>query len=127
MIKKSKAPPEKSPPKAQTKKPASAAALKTVAKKTGTGSSQKKSPGSQSASKQPATASQKLTMPERVGLTAGNIWHYLIENGDTKVSTLVRELPEEEKIIQRSLGWLARENKIILETSGPAETVVIRE
>jgi hypothetical protein len=31
----------------------------------------------------------------------------LAENGATSVAKLVKELSEEEKIIQRSIGWLA--------------------
>jgi len=54
-------------------------------------------------------ATPGMTNPERVGLTAGSIWHYLTENGTTSVAKLVRELTEEEKIIQRSIGWLAQE------------------
>ncbi|MEQ1560160.1 MAG: winged helix-turn-helix domain-containing protein [Methyloglobulus sp.] len=65
----------------------------------------------------------EVTMPERVGLTAGDIWHYLNKNGATAVAKLVRELPEEEKIIQRSIGWLAQEGKIALDTIDRVETI----
>lgn len=65
----------------------------------------------------------ELTLPERVGLTAGSIWHYLSENGSSPVAKLVRELPEEEKVIQRSIGWLAQEGKIMLNTSDNVETI----
>ena len=66
-------------------------------------------------------------MPERVGLTAGSIWHYLTENGATSVAKLVRELPEDEKIIQRSIGWLAQEDKVILDTIDRIETLSLKE
>ena len=65
----------------------------------------------------------EITMPERVGLTAGSIWRYLSENGATPVAKLVRDLPEEEKIIQRSIGWLAQEGKITLNTIDKVETI----
>jgi hypothetical protein len=61
-----------------------------------------------------------------VGLTAGNIWHYLEKNGATPVAKLLRELPEEEKIIQRSIGWLAQEGKIILDTVDRVETIALK-
>jgi outer membrane biosynthesis protein TonB len=65
----------------------------------------------------------EMTMPERVGLTAGDIWHYLDKNGATAVAKLVSALPEEEKIIQRSIGWLAQEGKITLEPIDRVETI----
>ena len=68
----------------------------------------------------------EMAMPERVGLTAGDIWHYLDKNGATAVTKLVRELPEEEKIIHRSIGWLAQEGKITLETIGRVETIGLK-
>jgi len=40
---------------------------------------------------------------------------------------LIRELPEEEKIIQRSIGWLAQEGKITLTTVARAETIALKD
>ncbi len=74
-----------------------------------------------------ATEAPSLTMTERVGLTSGSIWHYLTENGATSVSVLVKALTEEEKIIQRSIGWLAQEGKITLETVGRTETIALKK
>ena len=65
----------------------------------------------------------ELPVSERVGLTAGSIWQYLSENGSTSVAKLVRDLPEEEKIIQRSIGWLAQEGKITLDIIDKVETI----
>jgi Winged helix-turn-helix domain (DUF2582) len=64
-----------------------------------------------------------MATPERVGLTAGDIWRYLDKNGATAVAQLARELPEEEKTIQRSIGWLAQEGKITLDTIDRVETI----
>jgi hypothetical protein len=65
----------------------------------------------------------EMTMSERVGLTAGDIWHYLDKNGATVVAKLVRELPEEEKVIQRSIGWLAQEGKIVINIIDRVESI----
>ncbi|WP_026147272.1 winged helix-turn-helix domain-containing protein [Methylomonas sp. MK1] len=67
-------------------------------------------------------------MHERIGLTAGVIWHHLAENGATPVAKLVYVLPEEEAIIQRSIGWLAQEDKITLSARGGdhVETIVLK-
>jgi hypothetical protein len=75
----------------------------------------------------PVAATPEMTMPERVGLSAGSIWHYLTENGATSVANLVRELTEEEKIIQRSIGWLAQESKITLDIVDRVETIALKE
>ena len=124
-------------PKTTTEKPASKVKAKaeqpitTVATKA---TSKKPSPDQKPAKKiqavapppQPDAAAPEIAMPERVGLTAGNIWHYLTENGATPVAKLVRELPEEEKIIQRSIGWLAQEGKITLDTVDRVETIALK-
>lgn len=81
---------------------------------------------SQAVATQPVVTTTAMTSPERVGLTAGSIWHYLAENGATSVSKLVRELPEEEKTIQRSIGWLAQEGKITLNTMDRVETIALK-
>jgi len=71
----------------------------------------------------PVVASTEIAPSERVGLTAGSIWHYLAENGATPVAKLIKEVPEEEKIVQRSIGWLLQEGKIALDTVDRVEIV----
>jgi pyruvate/2-oxoglutarate dehydrogenase complex dihydrolipoamide acyltransferase (E2) component len=93
----------------------------------------KPSPDQKPVKKAPAVAPEpvasipEMTMSERVGLTAGSIWHYLDENGATPVAKLVRELTEEEKIIHRSIGWLAQEGKIMLDVVDQVETLALKE
>jgi hypothetical protein len=50
----------------------------------------------------------------------------LNEHGSTSVAKLIKELPEEEKIIQRSIGWLAQEDKITLSIVDRAETIALK-
>lgn len=85
-----------------------------------------KSPEPKAPDTKPASTVPELSASERVGFTAGNIWHYLNDNGATSVAKLIRELPEEEKIIQRSIGWLAQEGKITLSTLDRAETITLK-
>ena len=75
----------------------------------------------------PVAVIPEIPMPERIGLTAGSIWHYLAENGATPVAKLVKEHTEEEKIIQRSIGWLAQEGKITLDVVDRIETLALKE
>jgi hypothetical protein len=81
----------------------------------------------QAVAPKPIGALPGMTNLERVGMTAGWIWRYLAENGATPVAKLVRELPEEDKIIQRSIGWLAQEGKITFDPVDRVETIVLKE
>lgn len=74
----------------------------------------------------PIVAAVNLPLAERVGLTAGSIWHYLSENGATSVAKLLAALSEEEKVIQRSIGWLAQEDKIHIDTANRVETITLK-
>ena len=125
IMKKSKTTTEKPVPKAKTEKPTTTVATKATSKKPS--SNQKPVKKTQAVAPQPDAAVPEMAMPERVGLTAGNIWHYLTENGATPVAKLVRELPEEEKIIQRSIGWLAQEGKITLNSVDRVETIILND
>jgi Winged helix-turn-helix domain (DUF2582) len=116
-------------PKTTSKKPAQAkqpiATAATKAKKPNP--VQKNAKNAQAVDAETVAAKPEITMPERVGLTAGSIWHYLSDNGATPVAKLVREITEEEKIIQRSIGWLAQEGKITLDTVDRVETIALKE
>ena len=124
IMKKPKTTTEKPAPKAKAEQPITTVATKATPKKP---SPDHKTPKkAQVVTPKPVVATPEMAMPERVGLTAGNIWHYLVENGETSVAKLVRVLPEEEKIIQRSIGWLAQEGKITLDTVDRAETIALK-
>ena len=123
IMKKPKTTTEKPVPKAE--QPIAAVATKATPKKPSP--DQKPPKKAQAMAPKPFEATPEMAMPERVGLTGGSLWHYLAENGATSVAKLVRELPEEEKIIQRSIGWLAQEGKIILDTVDRVETLALKE
>lgn len=115
---------EKNVSKEKTELPAATKITETTPKKPGP---KKQSLNkAQAVSPQPIVATPEIAMSERVGLTAGSIWHYLTEHGSSSVTKLVRELPEEEKIIQRSIGWLAQEGKITLDTIDRVESIALK-
>ena len=124
IMKKPKTTTEKPVPQAKAAQPTTTVAAKATPKKPSP--DQKTPKKAQVVTPKPVAAIPEMAMPERVGLTAGNIWHYLAENGATSVAKLVRELPEEEKIIQRSTGWLAQEGKITLDTVDRVETIALK-
>jgi len=86
----------------------------------------KKASPKPTARKKAETVNPELAISQRVGLTAGSIWNYLTENGDTSVSKLVATLAEDEKIIQRSIGWLAQEDKITLNIADRVEIISLK-
>jgi Winged helix-turn-helix domain (DUF2582) len=125
IMKKSKTTTEKPVPKVKAEQPMATVVTKAMPKKPSPDQKTPKKP--QVVAPKPVAATPEITMPEHVGLTAGSIWHYLAENGATPVAKLVRELTEEEKIIQRSIGWLAQEGKISLDVVDRVETIALKE
>ncbi len=123
-MKKTKTITEKPAPKAKAEKPITTVAVKPAQKKAST--EKKPVKKVQTAVSKPVAAAAELTLSERVGMTAGSIWHYLAKNGATPIAKLIRDLPEEEKIIQRSIGWLAQEVKITLDTVDRVETIALK-
>ena len=124
IMKKSKTTTEQPVAKAKAEQPIAPVATKATPKKPSP--DQKPAKKAQAVAPKPVAPMPEMDMPERVGVTAGNIWHYLAENGATPVAKLIRELPEEEKIVQRSIGWLAQEGKITLDTINRVETIALK-
>ena len=117
--------PEVAMPDAKAGQPVAAVVTKAIPKKPSPApKTTKKAPVEAT---KPVVAMPEMTMPEQVGLAAGSIWHYLAENGATSVAKLVNELSEEEKITQRSIGWLAQEGKITLDVVNRVETLALKE
>jgi hypothetical protein len=109
--------------KPKTEKPVKTAATEAKPKKP---SPAAKIPKQAKAEAPVAKAAADVTVSERVGLTAGSIWNYLNQNGATPVAKLLKELAEEEKIVQRSIGWLAQEGKIMLSITEKVETIELK-
>ncbi len=117
--------PEKAMPDVKAEQPVAAVVTKAIPKKPSPAPKTPKKAPVEAA--KPVVAMPEMTMPEQVGLAAGSIWHYLADNGATSVAKLVNELSEEEKIIQRSIGWLAQEDKITLNVVNRGETLALKE
>lgn len=54
-------------------------------------------------------------MITRIGIAAGDIWHYLDENGKVKFSSITRDINKPCDLLLMSLGWLAREGHVKVE------------
>lgn len=54
-------------------------------------------------------------MITKIGIVAGEIWHYLDENGPSQLSEMTSKIDKPKDVILMSLGWLAREGHVVLE------------
>ncbi|HIS89695.1 TPA: winged helix-turn-helix domain-containing protein [Candidatus Avigastranaerophilus faecigallinarum] len=62
-------------------------------------------------------------MMETIGQTAGQIWNYLNENGETSVAKMKKELDLKGNFAELGLGWLAREGKVEMSKKGTTTNV----
>lgn len=57
-------------------------------------------------------------MHARIGNAAGVIWRYLNEHGDATIRQLRKETKLSDQVLLMALGWLAREDKLVLTRAG---------
>ncbi len=60
-------------------------------------------------------------MNDEIGDAAGIIWSYLKNNDKATVTKLASETNLKANEVQRAIGWLAREEKIVFEREGRSE------
>jgi hypothetical protein len=65
-------------------------------------------------------------MSEAIGKAAGEIWAYLEKNGPATVNKLGTDTEINKNDIQRAIGWLAREDKIVIDQKGRVETIGLK-
>ncbi|MFH1778370.1 MAG: winged helix-turn-helix domain-containing protein [Candidatus Omnitrophota bacterium] len=63
----------------------------------------------------------------KIGIAAGDIWHYLDEHGPSKLSELSANIDKSRDLILMSLGWLAREGHVLLEEENDNFLVSLRK
>lgn len=61
-----------------------------------------------------------------VGETAGLVWKALAENGPMSMARLVKAVGEPRDTVMQAIGWLAREEKIVMEDQGRSRIVSLR-
>jgi predicted transcriptional regulator len=62
-----------------------------------------------------------------IGDAAGKIWQFLNENGESSVTKVTTETGLGKNDVQRAIGWLAKEGKLIIEMKGRTETLSLKE
>ena len=65
-------------------------------------------------------------MITEIGITAGDIWHYLDQHGKSTLSQIVRGIDTDRDRVLMSVGWLAREGHAIVERTGPDYQAYLR-
>jgi len=65
-------------------------------------------------------------MITEIGITAGDIWHYLDTHGKSSLSQMVRGIDTDRDRVLMSIGWLAREGHIIVEGGSPDYQIYLR-
>lgn len=63
-------------------------------------------------------------MITRIGIVAGEIWHYLDEHGPSYLSHIANGIDRPKDIVLMSAGWLAREGHVILEGEGDYKVIL---
>lgn len=65
-------------------------------------------------------------MITEIGITAGDIWHYLDNHGKSSLSQVARGIDTERDKVLMSIGWLAREGHVVVEGASPDYQVYLR-
>ena len=53
-------------------------------------------------------------MHEEIGTTAGAIWQALNNNGELSLPSLKQQVAAKSPVFDWALGWLAREDKVVI-------------
>ena len=65
-------------------------------------------------------------MIDIIGINAGNLWEYLKANGPSSPTALEKALSLPKNDLQRAIGWLSKEDKLLVETVGKTETLSLK-
>lgn len=65
-------------------------------------------------------------MITEIGITAGDIWHYLDTHGKSSLRDMVSGINTDRDRVLMSIGWLAREGHIIVEKAGFDHQICLR-
>jgi hypothetical protein len=65
-------------------------------------------------------------MQDKIGQMAGEMWSYLVQNGEVSTARLIRELGAPRDTAQRAIGWLAREDKLAFKVVKGVESISLK-
>lgn len=61
-----------------------------------------------------------------IGEAAGATWRTLSEQGPLTVAKLVKAVGQPRDLVMQAVGWLAREDKIVILENGRQRTIALR-
>lgn len=65
-------------------------------------------------------------MQNKIDDAAGQVWRYLDKNGSDSVTKITNETGLNKNDVQRAIGWLLKEDKLIFEMVGRTETLSLK-
>ncbi len=65
-------------------------------------------------------------MLNTIGEAAGSIWQYLDKNGSASVTKITNGTGLNKSDVQRGIGWLLKEDKLLIEVVGRTETISLK-
>jgi Winged helix-turn-helix domain (DUF2582) len=67
-----------------------------------------------------------LTLEEDIGQMAGAIWHALNTHGELSLAQLKKAVEAKGPMVDWAIGWLAREDKVVLTAKKRSFTVRLK-
>jgi hypothetical protein len=61
-----------------------------------------------------------------VGETAGRVWQALADGGPMSMARVVKAAGEPRDTVMQAIGWLAREDKLVIEDQGRSRVVALK-
>ncbi len=61
-----------------------------------------------------------------IGETAGVVWAVLDQSGPQTLTKLVKAVGKPRDTVMQAIGWLAREEKIVIEEDGRSRVISLR-
>ncbi len=65
-------------------------------------------------------------MSTNIGEAAGKLWAFLHEHGPSSPSKIEKESGLSRADLQRAIGWLAKEDKLLIAMNGRTETLSLK-
>lgn len=65
-------------------------------------------------------------LQDKIGQSAGQIYNYLSDNGESSFSKMKKELDLKGNFADLGLGWLAREDKVEISKKGTSVSVRLK-
>ena len=64
-------------------------------------------------------------MIDEIGTHAGTVWKFLEQNGESSVTALANATKLTSSQVDRAIGWLAREGKVLLRRENRKQIVCL--